>query len=320
MPEASSEAPLRLSVVLVTDTWERIRPVVAGILRQPVCGRIELVLVCPPGAAPADVQTTRALGAVRTVRVAGVLPLPLARAAGVRAAAAPVVFVGETHTYPEPGWAEALLAAFDGPWSVVVPAITNANPSGAVSWAAYLFGYGRWSPERPCGELDDPLVYNTGYRREALLELGERLDGALASTGETLWRDLRARGHRAYFEPRARIAHLNVGRCSALAAETFCGGVLMGAVRAARWRWPRRIAYAAACPLIAAVLLWRCAPAVRRAGAEHRLPISTLPVLVATAVLRAAGECLGYLGAPTARAEALLTDVEIRKAVYAVAT
>ena len=56
--------------------------------------------------------------------------LPEARAAGVRAASAPIVFIGETHSYPQPGWAEALLTAFEGPWAAVVPAIGNANPNG----------------------------------------------------------------------------------------------------------------------------------------------------------------------------------------------
>ena len=49
------------------------------------------------------------------------MQLPAARAAGVRAAGAPVVFVGETHTYPHERWAEALIAAHEHAWTAVTP-------------------------------------------------------------------------------------------------------------------------------------------------------------------------------------------------------
>ena len=60
---------------------------------------------------------------VRIVPLDAVETLAPARAAGVRAASAPIVFIGETHIYPQPGWADALLAAFEEPWTAIVPAI-----------------------------------------------------------------------------------------------------------------------------------------------------------------------------------------------------
>ena len=127
--------------MLATDTYETIRPVLSALRRQACAREIEPIIVLLGG----DVSTVRLedLSAFPHAKVVGsVNYLSEARAAGIRAASAPIVFIGETHTYPEPGWAEALLTAFNSPWAAVVPAIGNANPKRAASWASYLFDYG----------------------------------------------------------------------------------------------------------------------------------------------------------------------------------
>src|SRR6185295_10194615 len=143
-----------MAVVLATDTYETIRPVIRRLAEQTVTERLEVVIVAPlpPGALDAHRRELEGFAAS-----AG---LAAARAIGIRAATAPAVFIGETHTYPETGWAAALLEAFEGPWATVVPAITNANPNGPVSWAAYVSDYGRWGEGRPQGEIPEALIYN----------------------------------------------------------------------------------------------------------------------------------------------------------------
>jgi len=142
----------RLSVVLATDSHKTIRPVLSALRRQASAREIEPVIVLLDGCATTvPLEDLSAFPHAKVV--CSVNHLPEARAAGVRAASAPIVFIGETHSYPQPGWAEALLAAFDGPWAAVVPAIGNANPTGAASWASYLFDYGTWGPNRHSGEV-----------------------------------------------------------------------------------------------------------------------------------------------------------------------
>ena len=169
----------RTAVVLATDTDETVRPVIRRLGEQAVKHRLEVVIVAPlsPGALDTHRQELDGFAAVRLVPVAPSVGLAAARAVGIRAATAPVVFIGETHTYPQPGWAAALLAAFEGPWATVVPAITNANPSGPVSWAAYVSDYGRWGEGRAQGEIPEALIYNAAYRRHVLVELGRRARG-----------------------------------------------------------------------------------------------------------------------------------------------
>ena len=306
---------LRLSIVLATDTYETIRPVLSALRRQACAREIEPIIVLLGG----DVTSVRledlsAFPHAKVVR--SVNHLSEARAAGVRAASAPIVFIGETHAYPEPGWAEALLTAFNSPWAAVVPAIGNANPKRAASWASYLFDYGTWGPNRHSGEIADPLIYNTAYRREVLLSLGDSLSAALDPSEESLWPFLMSRGHRAAFASDARILHLNVGTFRTLIREKFCVGVVLGTHRSARWSLLHRLLYFVASPLIPIVLFGRVLRGSRHWPSD-RLPTSAILGVLIAAIAKTAGEIIGYAGVKLPAAAARLHDIEVRKVQYA---
>lgn len=306
-----------LTVILATDRFDTIRRVVECLRGQTVSDRIELVLLAPDrdtlGLDPAAVE---GFAAVQVIEVGSVERFAPARAAGVRAASAPVVVIGETHTYPHPQWAEALIAAHAGPWSLVAPGFGNANPERALSWAIFLLDYGRWIAGLPAVETDLGPIHNGAYKRDVLLELGPRLEVALAH-GDELTLHFHHRGHRAYFEPAARIDHLNVTRTGPWLRERFLGGQLIGAQRSTRWGWPRRLLYAAAAPLIPLVILRRLWPGIARARRAHRLPAGTLPAIVAGAAVAAAGEAVGYLGGVSRAAELQMNEYELHKVRYA---
>jgi hypothetical protein len=310
-------SPLELSYVLVTAEPATVRGVLAHLGRQTRAGAVELVLVAPREIDPAAAELPRELGGVRAVRCPAPIELPVARALGVRAASAPVVFIGETHSFPEPEMVERLLAAFAEGWDAVVPAIVNANPRTGRSWAAFLLDYARWGPEAPPAELAEPLFYNAAFRRDALFALGEGLVDALSSIDRGAWEPLGAAGRRARFEPAARIRHLNVSLPGALLRERLLCGLRLGRFRARRWGWPRRLAYATAAPLVPLVLAARVRRVVSRAVARGGLPLSTLPWLAIALAARAAGEGLGYLGAGRS-AEAAETEIELNRTRYIV--
>ena len=109
-----------------------------------------------------------------------------------------------------------MLAGFtDERCVAVVPAIANANPASALSWASYLADYGVWGPERPAGLLERPLVHNTAFRRDALLALGDRLAVLLDCNREELWPLLHQRGYHARFVPAAQTDHVNAAELRA---------------------------------------------------------------------------------------------------------
>lgn len=306
---------VRLSVVVVTGSFEMISEVVDALGAQTVPDAVEVVIVLPERAVPGVDQARLAVfGAARVVPVPSIFPVPRARAAGVRAATAPLIFIGETHSFPHPGFAAAIIAAHEGPWDVVVPGLDNANPATARSWASFLLDYGYWLAGLPASQIRGGPTWNASYRREVLLDLDGTLDSALSS-GDELPMALRARGRSFYFEPAARIDHTNLESRGWL-DERFLSGLVVGANRGKRWPLARRLAYFAASPLIPFVLLYRNVASMGHLYRSSRLPFGSAAVLVAAAVVRSIGEAVGYLKGLSHGAESRMEEYELNKLAY----
>ena len=315
----TNETPLppELSVILPTDTHETIEPVLKKLRRQTMASRLEVILVTPSASEmEQNVAHESAFASIRVLRIDSLVPMGAPRAMGIRAAAAPMIFVGETHAYLRPDALARLVSAqADGNWSVVVPGFENANPTGALSWAAFLVDYARWSARLPAGEIPEAPLYDCLYRREALLAMGDRLEPML-SFGDDLRRALQAGRQRAFFEPSARIDHANITRPWAWFHEHFLIGIMIGSRRARSWNWGRRLAYLAASPLVPPTLLWRAWPGIRRIVRVEHLPIGTLPALALLFLAKGAGEFVGYAGGGRVGQEEATNRYEIRRLDY----
>ncbi len=163
----------RMSVVLVTDDYDSISPVLDRLVRQTAREHLEVVVVTPsPEQIPAAAANLQGFAAVQVLQHGPPLDLGDGRAAGVRAASAALVFIGETHSYPHPQLAQTLIDAHAGPWAAVVPGFGIANPDSVLSWAGFLSDYGPWLEGLPAEEITYAPNYNASYRRSVLLELG----------------------------------------------------------------------------------------------------------------------------------------------------
>jgi Glycosyl transferase family 2 len=306
-----------ISVILTTDRYETIRSVVDSLREQTVTPQVELIILISelssidPTAAGFD-----RFAAVRVLQIGPIERFAEARATGVRVASAPIVVIGETHSYPHPGWAEALVEAHQGPWAIVAPGFGNANPGGALSWAIFLLDYGRWLGGLPPGEISIAPTHNAAYKREQLLQLGARLETALAH-GDAITEHFHARGHYRYFEPSARIDHLNISKPGAWLHERFLYGRLIAGRRMQRWPWPKRLAYFVGSPLIPAVVLSRLRKGLNQARRQSRLPIGTIPAILLATFVSAIGEAVGYALGTGPFAERWMTEYELHKARYA---
>jgi hypothetical protein len=287
--------------VVVTDTWETIRELVACLEDQTVASEIELVAVMPPGAHAAAAP---ALGAVQLVprEDSGAA----ARAAGIRAASAEVAAVGETHVLPDPGWAEALLAAHDAGADVVLPVMRNANPTRLTA-AGFAMDYGRYSI--PDGKDVAVPTFNASFRLELLRTL-EPLE-LLFENGPALDAAVRRRGARIDHPAGARLGHVNVERLKPWVQERVLVGLHVGFGRSRRWSSARRALYVLAAPAIAVLLFTRSADQCRKASGWR-----TLPFLALGCVLWAAGEAAGYAGLSRPRHDVLIHEFETRKRDY----
>ena len=283
-----------ISVVVPAETADSIRPLLSHLRRQTVAERIELIVVAPSGA-PLELEesATAAFAAARTLTIpaAELTDLPLARAAGVRSAAAPIVAFTETHCFAEPGWAEALIAAHEGPWAAVGPAFVNGNPGTAVSWSNLLIDYGPWIEPVKAGPVRDLPGHNSSYDTAELRAYGERLEAMLAA--EFVMHDeMRSRGRALYLEPAARTRHHNVTRLGSWLPERFHAGRAFAAARCRGWGPARRLLYIAGSPLIPVVRLTRLGPVVRRVRPPD--PIKVTAALVLGLAANAIGELFGF--------------------------
>jgi hypothetical protein len=315
-PAGKSPAP-KMSIVLATDRYETIEPVIDRLAAQTVSEELEVVLVGPSGDQLRAGAGLDGFAAVQTVDIASPVELGEARAAGVLAASAPLVFIGETHSYPHPTMAEELIRAHEGPWAAVVPSFCNANPSGPASWAGFIFNYGAWVPGGHPGEIEFAPMYNASYRRSALLEFGDRLASTLRF-GDGMGLGLRARNHRVRFEPAARIDHLNItGPPMAWAREHYLAGVLIAGARAERWSWGRRLLYLCTAPILPALYLRRILAGLRVQRRSRPVPLRTLPLILAASLIKAVGEVMGYARGMRHREDAQMTEFELHRAGYA---
>jgi hypothetical protein len=285
-------APLLSAIVVAPEGWAPVRNTVRHLAAQSIADKIEVVFVVPRGIPFATDVPLDGFAGTHVVEVDGMVGGASGYADGVRAATAPFVVLTEDHCYPEPGWAAALLGAYDERTAVVGPVVAHANRGGAIAWADYLLGYGPWLDPTPGGEVEYLPGHNSSYRRAALLAYEPELDRWLEAESVLHW-DLRKKGWRLVLEPKARTHHFSFSRPSSWLTSTYLQSRAFAGRRTREAGLARRLFWVAACPLIPAVRLRRCVRDSRRSAAGPSL-IRTLPALAASLAVSALGEAVGY--------------------------
>ena len=287
----------QMSVVLVTpDRYDNIRKTMEYLQAQTVCDQLEIVIVAPSAATlDFDPAERAAFDSVRVVEVGEVQSTGRAIAAGVREASAPVVTYAEEHSYPAPGWAEALIKAHRQSWAVVGVAIANANPGNIISWASLFTDFGPWVEPVEPGETSRLAWHHSSYKRAVLLEYGSELDVLLEAEG-ILHKDLLARGHRLYLESAAKTNHVNISLLASYARAEFHGARMFAANRAgvAKRSGFWRPLYICAMPLIPFLRLRRVLGHIFRSGRQRELFPRILPALIVGLIADTLGQLMGY--------------------------
>jgi glycosyl transferase family 2 len=286
-----------LSVIIVTPSrYAIIRKTIHHLRGQTIRDRIEVVIAAPSlEALRLERSELDGFFGYTVVEVGPIERLADAKAAAIRQARAPVVALAEDHCFPDGGWAEALVAAYQAGWAGVGPVVRNANPATMVSWAGLLLHFGRWMEPACAGSIEQLPWHNGSFKRDLLLGYGDALPRLLA-VEVFLQRDLLAKGHRLYLEPSAKTYHVNVSRWWPWMRHEFVGGRLFGATRAFREGWSpaRRLRQIVATPLVPVVRLRRALRDMRRSGERRRLLPNAIGAVAAGLVAHALGEALGY--------------------------
>ncbi len=302
-----------LSAILITpDSFESIRKVVRHLTKQEVCNQIELILVAPSrerlNLNPDDVT---AFHSFQVVEVGVLDATPKGRAAGVRAAKAPVVVFVEDHVFPCHGWATALIEAHRQPWAAVGPTLKNANPQTITSWVNFLIEYSEWfniPTARPVSHLPG---HNCSYKREVLLDYGDQLERFLDAESILHW-DLHRRGFQLYLEPKAQILHLNFAVVGASLPLRFYGGRLFAAARTKTMSPLHRGLYFVLSPLIPLVRFLKICRFLKDSGNLNQFSIRVFPAMAMLLWVDGFGEMIGY-GFGPGQANPILADLEFNR-------
>ena len=284
--------PVLSVIVPAPGRLASVERVVASLGQQSLAGQMELVVVAEHPNVGLPAWLTTPFGWVQVVARPVWTTMTEARVAGILRARAPIVALCEDHCFPAPGWAEALLAAHQGPWAAVGPAFLNANPVTRISWANLAVEYGPWLHPVTPGACHHVPGHNSSYKRSMLVAYGERLSEMLEAESILHW-DLQRRGYAVAMEPAARTRHENFSRFRPSILLRFSSGRLFAASRALRWPWWRRALFAVGSAVLPFLRSWRALRDLRRVGDTR--PRRGLGLVIFTLlVFDALGEVIGY--------------------------
>ncbi len=245
----TSTEPILSVALVVGNQRERSARALQSVLEQDIIDQMEvLVMDCSVSGTPPLAGSDHP--SVQIVRLAPDVPTGRTRAEGVRQARAPIVAFLEEHCIALAGWAEALVSAFDGPWAAVCGEFHNGNARVGISDAAALANHASFMAPADRRESELLAGHNSTYKREVLLEYGERLETLIRSETVLHWK-LGEDGHRLFVEPDVKIVHYSETTLSSHLAGLYAWNRCFGHTRAEVFSWPvwKRALYVFSIPL-----------------------------------------------------------------------
>ena len=284
-----------MSVILQTPkTYETLKTVVSCLQMQTVKEKLELVIIGPSlKEMNIDKHDLTPFCKYQIIETGKLKELTEGRAIAIHAASAPLVSIVEDHSFPSSDWAELMIKEHQNEWAGVGCEIQNANPVSFVSWANLILTHGKWMEKQKSGIRKNLSNHNTVYKRDLLINYGEKLEFWLKSE-DLLQDDLRSKGYSFYIQSNAKIKHLNISRYKIFIIEMYSGGRVFGAVRCKHWpRW-RRCLYTLGSPFIVLKRIPELLSIIKQSGQRKRLLPQVLPALFIGLVSHSFGEAMGY--------------------------
>jgi len=295
--------PLRLSVIFVArGSLSNIQKILECLLVQTSSPRIEFILSAN---SPELLRESENFLASRSRFAQCRLfhhrtqNLAEARALCVADATGDVVAFSEDHCFPEPNWADELLAAFESSPRIhaAAPVMLNPNPDSAVSRVQFFLFFGRYmkdlSSHRRFENAECLPTHNTAYRRDALVEALREV--SFLAEG-FLQEKIRANRPTARFLlcTHTALEHVNMSRLCPAVRQAFLGGRIFGSQRARQmeWGWKTKAVRFVLFPIVPLMVVQRSAPLLKDKNSLART-ISNFFTALALKFVHAFGESIG---------------------------
>ena len=288
--------PSLSAIIISPDGLTTVRRLVDHLAKQSARQEMELVFVFPESASKLlDEPTVGKFAAVQVITVENMVSTSVARAAGIRAAIAPIVVMTEDHSFPESEWAEALIKAHNADWAVIGPSVKNGNPYSLLSWANFAIEYNDWLHPVPAGEIMHLPGHNSAYKRDILMQVyDDDLENWFDSESVLHW-DMRARGYRLAADPEVVTFHWNFSKLWPTMKLRWHAGRQFAGCCKLRWAKSRSLLYFFGSPLIPLVRLYRIVKQLRHPERPAHLLPRLIPVCLFLLGVEAAGGAVGFL-------------------------
>ena len=277
---------------------ERADLCLSRLLSQTALDRMEIVLIDLATQGPPPRGAEHA--AVRYIRRPDLASYSTAQAECVRQARGEIIAFIEDHCYTSPGWAAAILEAFQEPQvRIVTYAFKNHNPERYLSRGFFMTEYGRWMCPASRGPISIPSCNNVAYRCADLNPFLKELD-KLFDAEFVMQRRILATGGVALLEPAAEVAHENWETLSTGLSCNYSHRRLNAARRAeaSGWNLPQKWFIAGATAVTPLLHLSRLAFSLWRRPSLWPAYVAALPVSTTVYIATAYAEILGYLSGP----------------------
>lgn len=291
------EAPLVSVLAVVGSDRKRLKRLFRALTKQTIRDRLELILVdlapeesekidLPPGIAG------------RVFSQPGSWDWGAARSKAVREAKASIVAFLEDHTIPDPRWAEEVAAKFEesGPETdSVCYAFVNGSPDTWFYKSVFMAEYGILSQPLPEGRPPSSTANNIAYRRDILLELGDKLDELLEL--DFFLQSYLGPGFKVVSAPRAVLAHQTNSSLRDLVVGHF-GFARLFANRRIGWEeWGeiKRLAGALSVPFLVPLLRIKRLFFALKGRSLTGVALRGLPLIFLLYLAGALGESVGLL-------------------------
>jgi len=218
-------------------------------------------------------------------------PVPVLRAAGMRAATAPYVAVIEDHCVVREGWGERIVAAHRAGHSVVGGSIRNGETGRIRDWAAFFCEYTEHMEPAPLGVVPSLPGMNVSYDRTAIAAMDGFLRRGLWETW--LHPHLQQSGFELYSDPEIALDHVKDFGFREFLAQRYYYARSYAGMRNPELGW-KRIVYCGGAPLLIPLVSYRIARNVVRNGRHVRELVQASPLLVVYASAWSVGEAVGY--------------------------
>lgn len=287
-----------LSAVMIAGTCrKRAQKSLDALCQQTIIDQMEIIVVdlgaetCPPFTVDSNIR-------VSTIQMPKFTSWAVARTAAIfKTAESQIVAFIEDHSFAAPDWAEQIVNAFTGPWAAVGYSVMNANPETYMSCAGLMADYSLCMPPIQDGRTDFLPGNNVAYRRDLLIQFGDRLKTDLG-IDFNIHEALKKQGHEFVLSSKAVIAHQNYDRIGGLLKANYNYSRMIAANRIASSHWGifTQTVYIVGTPFASPIIrLIRIIKSLRGRSSLVWPFISALPVLLITFSCSALAEASGYL-------------------------